>query len=129
MFKESRAQDHTEVKNDIETHVRSRRLPLIRKMYAFYHAPIVKFWSNTVRTIRITRPQLFVTHIVFKADVVPLTLSVGLMFIHTHRPEPGSQGPRTLVHSGVLSLLWIQQLFVVLFKTRGADIITGTARV
>uniref|UniRef100_A0A3P8VW11 non-specific serine/threonine protein kinase n=1 Tax=Cynoglossus semilaevis TaxID=244447 RepID=A0A3P8VW11_CYNSE len=48
VFKESRAQDHTEVKNDIETHVRSRRLPLIRKMYAFYHAPIVKFWSNTL---------------------------------------------------------------------------------
>uniref|UniRef100_A0A4W5MN62 non-specific serine/threonine protein kinase n=1 Tax=Hucho hucho TaxID=62062 RepID=A0A4W5MN62_9TELE len=28
--------------------VRSRRLPLTRKFYAFYHAPIVKFWFNTV---------------------------------------------------------------------------------
>uniref|UniRef100_A0A4W5MNK9 Transient receptor potential cation channel, subfamily M, member 7 n=1 Tax=Hucho hucho TaxID=62062 RepID=A0A4W5MNK9_9TELE len=30
------------------TQVRSRRLPLTRKFYAFYHAPIVKFWFNTV---------------------------------------------------------------------------------
>uniref|UniRef100_A0A667Z7L6 non-specific serine/threonine protein kinase n=1 Tax=Myripristis murdjan TaxID=586833 RepID=A0A667Z7L6_9TELE len=29
-------------------HVRSRKLPLTRKIYAFYHAPIVKFWSNTL---------------------------------------------------------------------------------
>ncbi|XP_078479016.1 LOW QUALITY PROTEIN: transient receptor potential cation channel subfamily M member 7-like, partial [Lampetra planeri] len=28
--------------------VRSRKLPLTRKIYAFYHAPIVKFWSNTL---------------------------------------------------------------------------------
>ncbi|KAG7268500.1 hypothetical protein CRUP_025892 [Coryphaenoides rupestris] len=48
VFKEARSHDHTEVKNDSETHVRSRKLPLTRKIYAFYHAPIVKFWSNTL---------------------------------------------------------------------------------
>ncbi|CAL8243217.1 unnamed protein product [Lota lota] len=48
VFKEARSHDHTEVKTDTETHVRSRKLPLTRKIYAFYHAPIVKFWSNTL---------------------------------------------------------------------------------
>ncbi|XP_041837044.1 transient receptor potential cation channel subfamily M member 7 isoform X2 [Melanotaenia boesemani] len=48
VFKEARSQDHVEAKNDMETQVRSRKLPLTRKIYAFYHAPIVKFWSNTL---------------------------------------------------------------------------------
>ncbi|KAM9765032.1 transient receptor potential cation channel subfamily M member 7 isoform 3-T3 [Menidia menidia] len=48
VFKESRPHDHVEAKNEMETHVRSRKLPLTRKIYAFYHAPIVKFWSNTL---------------------------------------------------------------------------------
>lgn len=48
VFKESRSQDHTEAKTDAETQFRSRKLPLTRKIYAFYRAPIVKFWSNTV---------------------------------------------------------------------------------
>uniref|UniRef100_A0A665VSP9 non-specific serine/threonine protein kinase n=1 Tax=Echeneis naucrates TaxID=173247 RepID=A0A665VSP9_ECHNA len=48
VFKEARSQDHVEAKNDMETHVRPRKLPLTRKIYAFYHAPIVKFWSNTL---------------------------------------------------------------------------------
>ena len=48
MFKEARGDDNVEVKTEAETHVRSRRLPLTRKFYAFYHAPIVKFWFNTV---------------------------------------------------------------------------------
>lgn len=52
VFKEARSHDHLEAKNDMETHVRSRKLPLTRKIYAFYHAPIVKFWSNTVRENR-----------------------------------------------------------------------------
>lgn len=37
-----------EAKSDAETQLRSRKLPLTRKIYAFYRAPIVKFWSNTV---------------------------------------------------------------------------------
>uniref|UniRef100_A0A3P8PUU6 non-specific serine/threonine protein kinase n=1 Tax=Astatotilapia calliptera TaxID=8154 RepID=A0A3P8PUU6_ASTCA len=48
VFKETRSHDHVETKSDMETHVRSRKLPLTRKIYAFYHAPIVKFWSNTL---------------------------------------------------------------------------------
>ncbi|XP_063334330.1 transient receptor potential cation channel subfamily M member 7 isoform X2 [Pelmatolapia mariae] len=48
VFKETRSHDHVESKSDMETHVRSRKLPLTRKIYAFYHAPIVKFWSNTL---------------------------------------------------------------------------------
>lgn len=48
MFKECRSHDHLEAKNDAETQFRSRKLPLTRKIYAFYRAPIVKFWSNTV---------------------------------------------------------------------------------
>uniref|UniRef100_A0A3Q3E2Q3 non-specific serine/threonine protein kinase n=1 Tax=Labrus bergylta TaxID=56723 RepID=A0A3Q3E2Q3_9LABR len=48
VFKEARSNDQVEAKNEMETHVRPRKLPLTRKIYAFYHAPIVKFWSNTL---------------------------------------------------------------------------------
>ncbi|XP_077418955.1 transient receptor potential cation channel subfamily M member 7 isoform X1 [Vanacampus margaritifer] len=48
VFKEARSSDPVDAKTDMETHVRSRKLPLTRKIYAFYHAPIVKFWSNTL---------------------------------------------------------------------------------
>ncbi|KAM8894204.1 transient receptor potential cation channel subfamily M member 7 [Spinachia spinachia] len=48
VFKEARSHDHAEVKSEMETQFRSRKLPLTRKIYAFYHAPIVKFWSNTL---------------------------------------------------------------------------------
>ncbi|XP_033972566.1 transient receptor potential cation channel subfamily M member 7 isoform X1 [Trematomus bernacchii] len=48
VFKEARAHDNVETKSDIDTQIRSRKLPLTRKIYAFYHAPIVKFWSNTL---------------------------------------------------------------------------------
>ncbi|XP_063737078.1 transient receptor potential cation channel subfamily M member 7 isoform X2 [Eleginops maclovinus] len=48
VFKEARSHDHVETKSDIDTQIRSRKLPLTRKIYAFYHAPIVKFWSNTL---------------------------------------------------------------------------------
>uniref|UniRef100_A0A3Q2YSJ0 non-specific serine/threonine protein kinase n=1 Tax=Hippocampus comes TaxID=109280 RepID=A0A3Q2YSJ0_HIPCM len=48
VFKEARSNDPVDTKTDMETHVRSRKLPLTRKIYAFYHAPIVKFWSNTL---------------------------------------------------------------------------------
>uniref|UniRef100_A0A7N6B1Z0 non-specific serine/threonine protein kinase n=1 Tax=Anabas testudineus TaxID=64144 RepID=A0A7N6B1Z0_ANATE len=48
VFKETRASDHVDGKSDMETHIRSRNLPLGRKIHAFYHAPIVKFWSNTL---------------------------------------------------------------------------------
>ncbi|KAM9423415.1 transient receptor potential cation channel subfamily M member 7 isoform 3-T3 [Salvelinus alpinus] len=48
VFQEAKADDTVEVKDEAETQVRSRRLPLTRKFYAFYHAPIVKFWFNTL---------------------------------------------------------------------------------
>ncbi|XP_056268261.1 transient receptor potential cation channel subfamily M member 7 isoform X2 [Pseudoliparis swirei] len=49
VFKEARSHDQAETtKNDMDTQIRSRKLPLTRKIYAFYHAPIVKFWCNTL---------------------------------------------------------------------------------
>nr|XP_061820429.1 transient receptor potential cation channel subfamily M member 7-like isoform X1 [Nerophis lumbriciformis] len=48
VFKEARSSDPIESKTDMEIPIRARKLPLTRKIYAFYHAPIVKFWSNTL---------------------------------------------------------------------------------
>ncbi|KAI5097873.1 transient receptor potential cation channel subfamily M member 7, partial [Silurus meridionalis] len=45
---DSRLNEHVEMKSDAEVLTRSRRLPITRKFYAFYHAPIVKFWTNTL---------------------------------------------------------------------------------
>lgn len=41
--------DSTYEKHDMETPAKPKRLPITQKFYAFYHAPIVKFWFNTVR--------------------------------------------------------------------------------
>ncbi|XP_053221078.1 transient receptor potential cation channel subfamily M member 7 isoform X4 [Podarcis raffonei] len=48
VFKEVRVLDNTEGKHDMEATVKPKRLPITRKFYAFYHAPIVKFWFNTI---------------------------------------------------------------------------------
>ncbi|XP_062998552.1 transient receptor potential cation channel subfamily M member 7 isoform X2 [Elgaria multicarinata webbii] len=48
VFKEVRVLDSTEGKHDMETMIKPKRLPITRKFYAFYHAPIVKFWFNTL---------------------------------------------------------------------------------
>ncbi|XP_050956677.1 transient receptor potential cation channel subfamily M member 7 isoform X2 [Labeo rohita] len=48
VFKEARLNENADMKIETEVHVRSRRLPITRKFYAFYHAPIVKFWFNTL---------------------------------------------------------------------------------
>ncbi|KAJ8247832.1 hypothetical protein GJAV_G00251040 [Gymnothorax javanicus] len=48
VFKEVRLNDNIEAKSETEIHVRPRRIPITRKFYAFYHAPIVKFWFNTL---------------------------------------------------------------------------------
>uniref|UniRef100_A0AAQ4QH28 non-specific serine/threonine protein kinase n=1 Tax=Gasterosteus aculeatus aculeatus TaxID=481459 RepID=A0AAQ4QH28_GASAC len=45
---ENNFQNMTEEIQMVQTQFRSRKLPLTRKIYAFYHAPIVKFWSNTL---------------------------------------------------------------------------------
>ncbi|XP_029431238.1 transient receptor potential cation channel subfamily M member 7-like isoform X2 [Rhinatrema bivittatum] len=48
VFKEIRVFNTSEAKLEIETQAKPRRLPITRKFYAFYHAPIVKFWFNTL---------------------------------------------------------------------------------
>ncbi|XP_051000505.1 transient receptor potential cation channel subfamily M member 7 isoform X1 [Acomys russatus] len=48
VFKEVRVVDSSEGKNEMEIHIKSKKLPITRKFYAFYHAPIVKFWFNTL---------------------------------------------------------------------------------
>uniref|UniRef100_H9G8B4 non-specific serine/threonine protein kinase n=1 Tax=Anolis carolinensis TaxID=28377 RepID=H9G8B4_ANOCA len=48
VFKEVRITDSMEEKHDMETLIKPKRLPITRKFYAFYHAPIVKFWFNTL---------------------------------------------------------------------------------
>uniref|UniRef100_A0A8D0H0V9 Transient receptor potential cation channel subfamily M member 7 n=1 Tax=Sphenodon punctatus TaxID=8508 RepID=A0A8D0H0V9_SPHPU len=48
VFKEVRVLDSTEGKHDMKTPTKPKRLPMTRKFYAFYHAPIVKFWFNTL---------------------------------------------------------------------------------
>ncbi|XP_072421535.1 transient receptor potential cation channel subfamily M member 7 isoform X3 [Chiloscyllium punctatum] len=47
VFKEEGIYDH-EVKHEDTVHIKPRRLPLTRKFYSFYHAPIAKFWFNTL---------------------------------------------------------------------------------
>ncbi|XP_048471652.1 transient receptor potential cation channel subfamily M member 7 [Rhincodon typus] len=47
VFKEEGICDH-EVKHEDTVHMKPRRLPLTRKFYSFYHAPIAKFWFNTL---------------------------------------------------------------------------------
>ncbi|XP_078097236.1 transient receptor potential cation channel subfamily M member 7 isoform X1 [Mustelus asterias] len=47
VFKEEGLCDH-EVKHEDTTLAKPRRLPLTRKFYSFYHAPIAKFWFNTM---------------------------------------------------------------------------------
>uniref|UniRef100_H0V5D6 non-specific serine/threonine protein kinase n=1 Tax=Cavia porcellus TaxID=10141 RepID=H0V5D6_CAVPO len=48
IFKEVKILDSHEGKNEMEMHIKSKKLPFTRKFYAFYHAPIVKFWFNTL---------------------------------------------------------------------------------
>ncbi|NWY10946.1 TRPM7 protein, partial [Aphelocoma coerulescens] len=48
VFKEVRILDSTFEKHDMETPAKPKRLPITQKFYAFYHAPIVKFWFNTL---------------------------------------------------------------------------------
>ncbi|NWU59423.1 TRPM7 protein, partial [Dromas ardeola] len=48
VFKEVRILDSTSEKQDMETPAKPKRLPITQKFYAFYHAPIVKFWFNTL---------------------------------------------------------------------------------
>ncbi|XP_059809118.1 transient receptor potential cation channel subfamily M member 7 isoform X2 [Hypanus sabinus] len=47
VFKEEGICDH-EMKHEDANLTKPRRLPVTRKFYAFYHAPIAKFWFNTL---------------------------------------------------------------------------------
>uniref|UniRef100_A0A8C1T6Q5 non-specific serine/threonine protein kinase n=1 Tax=Cyprinus carpio TaxID=7962 RepID=A0A8C1T6Q5_CYPCA len=59
------------VKSETEVHVRSRRLPITRKFYAFYHAPIVKFWFNTERLFYIGFLMLYSYVVLVKMESFP----------------------------------------------------------
>ncbi|XP_027500402.1 transient receptor potential cation channel subfamily M member 7 isoform X2 [Corapipo altera] len=48
VFKEVKVLDSSLEKHDMETPAKPKRLPITQKFYAFYHAPIVKFWFNTL---------------------------------------------------------------------------------
>ncbi|XP_062485066.1 transient receptor potential cation channel subfamily M member 7 [Pezoporus occidentalis] len=48
VFKEIRILDNALEKHDMETPAKPKKLPITQKFYAFYHAPIVKFWFNTL---------------------------------------------------------------------------------
>uniref|UniRef100_A0A8C9TH31 non-specific serine/threonine protein kinase n=1 Tax=Scleropages formosus TaxID=113540 RepID=A0A8C9TH31_SCLFO len=48
VFKEAGLAYAVKAEHEPEIHIRPKRLPVTRKFYAFYHAPIVKFWFNTM---------------------------------------------------------------------------------
>uniref|UniRef100_A0A670JQS2 Transient receptor potential cation channel subfamily M member 7 n=1 Tax=Podarcis muralis TaxID=64176 RepID=A0A670JQS2_PODMU len=59
----------TEGKHDMEATVKPKRLPITRKFYAFYHAPIVKFWFNTLAYLGFLMLYTFV--ILVKMEELP----------------------------------------------------------
>ncbi|XP_053221077.1 transient receptor potential cation channel subfamily M member 7 isoform X3 [Podarcis raffonei] len=69
VFKEVRVLDNTEGKHDMEATVKPKRLPITRKFYAFYHAPIVKFWFNTLAYLGFLMLYTFV--ILVKMEELP----------------------------------------------------------
>uniref|UniRef100_A0A670JSJ6 non-specific serine/threonine protein kinase n=1 Tax=Podarcis muralis TaxID=64176 RepID=A0A670JSJ6_PODMU len=69
VFKEVRVLDSTEGKHDMEATVKPKRLPITRKFYAFYHAPIVKFWFNTLAYLGFLMLYTFV--ILVKMEELP----------------------------------------------------------
>ncbi|KAL7980079.1 hypothetical protein Chor_001347 [Crotalus horridus] len=69
VFKEVRVLDHSDGKHDMESIVKPKRLPITRKFYAFYHAPIVKFWFNTLAYIGFLMLYTFV--VLVKMEELP----------------------------------------------------------
>ncbi|KAG8440538.1 hypothetical protein GDO86_006327 [Hymenochirus boettgeri] len=69
VFKEVRHFDGVEVKHEIETQAKPRRLPITQKCYAFYHAPIVKFWFNTLAYLGFL--MLFTYVVLVKMEPLP----------------------------------------------------------
>uniref|UniRef100_A0A8D2LL70 non-specific serine/threonine protein kinase n=1 Tax=Varanus komodoensis TaxID=61221 RepID=A0A8D2LL70_VARKO len=58
-----------EGKHDMETMLKPKRLPITRKFYAFYHAPIVKFWFNTLAYLGFLMLYTFV--VLVKMEALP----------------------------------------------------------
>uniref|UniRef100_A0A8D2LQU7 non-specific serine/threonine protein kinase n=1 Tax=Varanus komodoensis TaxID=61221 RepID=A0A8D2LQU7_VARKO len=69
IFKEVRVLDRSEGKHDMETMLKPKRLPITRKFYAFYHAPIVKFWFNTLAYLGFLMLYTFV--VLVKMEALP----------------------------------------------------------
>uniref|UniRef100_A0A669PGU1 non-specific serine/threonine protein kinase n=1 Tax=Phasianus colchicus TaxID=9054 RepID=A0A669PGU1_PHACC len=69
VFKEVRILDSTTEKHDMETPAKPKRLPITQKFYAFYHAPIVKFWFNTLAYLGFLMLYTFV--VLVKMEEVP----------------------------------------------------------
>ncbi|XP_021262736.1 transient receptor potential cation channel subfamily M member 7 [Numida meleagris] len=69
VFKEVRILDSTAEKHDMETPAKPKRLPITQKFYAFYHAPIVKFWFNTLAYLGFLMLYTFV--VLVKMEEVP----------------------------------------------------------
>uniref|UniRef100_A0A8C5RUV6 non-specific serine/threonine protein kinase n=1 Tax=Laticauda laticaudata TaxID=8630 RepID=A0A8C5RUV6_LATLA len=69
VFKEVRVLDHSDGKHDMESMIKPKRLPITRKFYAFYHAPIVKFWFNTLAYIGFLMLYTFV--VLVKMEELP----------------------------------------------------------
>uniref|UniRef100_A0A3Q3KXC3 non-specific serine/threonine protein kinase n=1 Tax=Mastacembelus armatus TaxID=205130 RepID=A0A3Q3KXC3_9TELE len=86
VLNEARSTDHTEAKNDIETHVHSRKLTLGRKMYAFYRAPIAKFWFNTLFYLGFLMLYTYVVLVKMPAWPSPQE-SVVILYIFTYAIE------------------------------------------
>uniref|UniRef100_A0A669PVB5 Transient receptor potential cation channel subfamily M member 7 n=1 Tax=Phasianus colchicus TaxID=9054 RepID=A0A669PVB5_PHACC len=61
--------DSTTEKHDMETPAKPKRLPITQKFYAFYHAPIVKFWFNTLAYLGFLMLYTFV--VLVKMEEVP----------------------------------------------------------
>uniref|UniRef100_A0A8C3HV96 Transient receptor potential cation channel subfamily M member 7 n=1 Tax=Chrysemys picta bellii TaxID=8478 RepID=A0A8C3HV96_CHRPI len=60
---------YTEGKHDMEMPTKPKRLPITRKFYAFYHAPIVKFWFNTLAYLGFLMLYTFV--VLVKMEEIP----------------------------------------------------------
>ncbi|XP_074863155.1 transient receptor potential cation channel subfamily M member 7 isoform X2 [Carettochelys insculpta] len=69
VFKEVRILDSTDGKHDMEMPTKPKRLPITRKFYSFYHAPIVKFWFNTLAYLGFL--MLYTYVVLVKMEEVP----------------------------------------------------------
>lgn len=118
VFKEARSHDHMEAKNDMETHIRSRKLPLTRKIYAFYHAPIVKFWSNTVWRIR--KGIQTHTHTAIYNHLLWLFIRVGFLVISSTKRWCCHPGAVTWHRFFALKRTWTNPVEILMFKKKRA---------